>query len=556
MNRDIDPHVQAKPDVELVWRGKAFQENRQIVNFHFVERFKVPCDSSLETQSCCPSIHHKAWHNKLVHGDNKTVMSSLLAGEMRAEIESVGGIKLVYIDPPFLGGVDHNISIPIGDGKTDQVKIIQELAYKDSWKSGPGEYLNVMYERLWLIKKLLSDDGSIWVHCDWKANFMLRAILNEIFGPDSFRNEIIWYYTNKIPDTRKRQYTNSTDTILYYCKSAKSIFNWQFEKREKPIKVSRMQKVRGKKVYPKGPDGKCIYDTRYERTADNVWKFPLLHSHPEMWGYPTQKPVALLKRIILTATNEGDLVADPFCGSGATLEAAQRLGRKWIGCDVSRVAIHTCRKRLIKTLNEEKEAGKILTGFDILEASASDIPVFERDPEANLENAVFNAPSCFKDRASNFKVKIEQCGFNVRIKLTDFRFASSIMMKKHFNSVRGLKSSRVELENGQLYKVVKRKPGIEERSLLTQTWADWIDLWAVDFEYGAYNLQPDQNTNNIYDSSLFCSSWQSFRTPRKRSIDLTSSRWTYRCPGRYLIGIKLVDIFCIETFQLFEIDIP
>lgn len=556
LNNSIHPCLETRPEIELVWRGKSREENQEVAKFHFVERLNAPYDSGVVTQPHDPAIHPKAWFNRLIHGDNKAVMNSLLNGQMRREIEEVGGIKLVYIDPPFLVGIDYKISIPIGEDGVDELKVIQEFAYSDSWKAGPSEYLNMMYERLWLIKKLLADDGSVWVHCDWKANFMLRAILDEVFGSAGFRNEIIWYYTNKIPDTRKRQYTNSTDTIFYYCKSGKGIFNWQFEKREKPIKVSRMKKVDGKKVYPKGPDGKCIYDTRYERTADNVWKFPLLHSHPEMWGYPTQKPVALLKRIILTGTNEGDLVADLFCGSGATLEAAQRLGRKWIGCDLGRMAIHTCRKRLIKMLNEGRKSCRTSTGFDVLETQSSNIPVSDKECEPILTNSIVGAQSCFTDQVSNFKVDIRLSGFTATVKLTDFCFISCMMTENHLNSGKGIKSSKVVVENGQLYKVVKRPQGRKEWRLLTQSWSDWIDLWAVDFEYGANSFKLNENLENISEGPFFCSDWQSFRTPRKRSIELTSSEWTYSSPGHYRIGIKVVDIFCNETFQLFEINIP
>ncbi|MGC8605194.1 MAG: DNA methyltransferase, partial [Desulfomonilaceae bacterium] len=337
ISKDIlDTSASITPGVELSWRGKERHVKREIGHITMVERIHIVPNLCVGT-SLGPTSIQSVWSNKLIRGDNRVTMNALLSGRFSREIEAVGGIKLIYIDPPFLGGADYKISLSIGETSADRNKVVQDLAYKDSWEAGPSEYLNMLYGRLLLIKDLLADDGSIWVHCDWKANFMLRAILDEVFGSTAFRNEIIWYYTNKIPDTRKRQYTNATDTIFYYCKSAKSIFNWQFEKREKPIKVSQMKKVEGKKIYPKGPDGKCVYVIRDERTADNVWKIPLLHAHPEMWGYPTQKPMRLLERIILTATNKGDLVADFFCGSGTLLEVAQKLGRKWIGCDSGKI---------------------------------------------------------------------------------------------------------------------------------------------------------------------------------------------------------------------------
>ena len=250
-----------------------------------------------------------------------------------------------------------------GDTFTKRPNILEEIAYRDTWGKGADSFIAMIYERLVLMRDLLAEDGSLWFHCDWKTNFLVRAVLNEVFGPDSFRNEIIWYYTNKIPDTRKRQYTNSTDSIFYFTRSGKNVFNWQYDKRDKPIKVSRMKKVEGKKIYLKDEQGKGLYDIRQERTADNVWQFALLHAQPEILGYPTQKPESLIERIILTGSDEGDLVADFFCGSGTTAAVAEKLGRKWIVSDLGKFAIHTTRKRLIGVQRQLKAAGKNYRAF-------------------------------------------------------------------------------------------------------------------------------------------------------------------------------------------------
>jgi len=551
LDKSVRTPPQTAPDVELVWRDKKALKNREIADFRLIDRIRIPFDSSSETPRSV-NLPQEKWTNKLISGDNLLVMSSLLKGRMKQEIEAVGGIKLIYIDPPFLVGADYKMGLLVGEDSQDRLNVIQEFAYRDSWKAGPSEYLNMMYDRLWLIKDLLADDGSVWVHCDWKANFMLRAILDEVFGAEAFRNEIIWYYTNKIPDTRKRQYTNATDTIFYYCKSPKSVFNWQFEKRDKPIRVSRMTKVDGKKIYPKGPDGKCLYVTREERTADNVWKFPLLHAHPEMWGYPTQKPMRLLERIILTGTNEGDLVADFFCGSGASLEVAQRLGRKWIGCDLGKIAIHTCRKRMIKALKEEeKKADEPFVGFDILETRAS-------LKDLNLEKAVDPFPSKdFPRNESNiignfayFRVGISIHDLTVSVTLTDFGLLSDGAEAELLKLNGKINSSRVILDNGKLIKVVNKRNGSEQRYLLTKKWSDWIDYWAVDFEYGSN--QSNQDLDNRTDETVFNSIWHSFRTPKKRAIEFTSAVWTYNHPGNYKIAVKVIDIFGNETFKIFD----
>lgn len=174
----------------------------------------------------------------------------------------------------------------------------------------------------------------------------LKIALDCIFGENNFRNEITWYYTNKIPDKRKKIFTKSNDTILFYSRNDGYTFNMQEEKRDKPIKVSKIKKVNGKKIYVRGDDGKVIQIVRDKRVVDSVWKIPLLHSQKEYLGYPTQKPLALLKRIINASSDKDDVVLDPFCGCATTCIAAELLGRKWIGIDVSADAYKLVEKRL------------------------------------------------------------------------------------------------------------------------------------------------------------------------------------------------------------------
>jgi DNA modification methylase len=361
-------------EVQLVWPGKSRVATDRVVGLDHVAVIgqSLACSSAQAPQpfhqeSSPGSPLQTAWRNMLIEGDNKYVLSTLIHGPLRDVIQSAGGVKLIYIDPPFFVGANFSTTMRVGsDRASHKADAVEHIAYRDTWRSGVSEYLSMIYERLLLMRDLLADDGSIWVHCDWKANFLLRAVLNEIFGAEAFRNEIVWYYRNKIPDTRKRQYTNSTDTIYYYAKSQASPFHWQFDKRKKPIKVSRMKKVNGRKVYLKDEHGKGLYDVREYRTADNVWQFPLLHAQPEIVGFPTQKPESLLERIILTASDPGDVVADFFCGSGTTLVAAEKLGRKWIGCDSSPIAVHTARKRLVQTQRYLSERGQNVCDFDLI----------------------------------------------------------------------------------------------------------------------------------------------------------------------------------------------
>jgi adenine-specific DNA-methyltransferase len=213
-----------------------------------------------------------------------------------------------------------------------------------------------------LMRELLNETGSIYVHCDWHVGHYLRSLLDEVFGSENFRNEIIWYYYNKMHDLRKPIFPRATDTVLFYVKSTEAhpTFHLQKEEREQPVKQLLRKKVDGRMVNVKGEDGKVLYRETSERTVDNVWRLSMLRPADltQNLGYSTQKPESLLERIIQASSNEGGLVADFFCGSGTTGAVAERLGRRWIMADLGRFAIHTTRKRMIelqRTLHAEHQ---------------------------------------------------------------------------------------------------------------------------------------------------------------------------------------------------------
>lgn len=288
------------------------------------------------------------WANRLIYGDNLLAMAALLAGDEQTP-SLRGKIDLIYIDPPFDSKADYRTKVVLPGVELEQKPtVIEQFAYSDTWSDGTASYLAMITPRLILMRELLAETGSIYVHLDWHVGHYVKIVLDEVFGKENFQNEIIWYYTNKIPDTRKKKYTNSTDALFCYNKNSdRHVFNWQFDHRDKPIKVSKMQKVDGKKIYTKGDDGKGIYELRTERTADNVWQFASLHAQPEIVGYTTQKPQALLERVIKSSSNEGQIVADFFGGSGTTAAVAEKLGRRWIATDLGKPACMVMRKRLI-----------------------------------------------------------------------------------------------------------------------------------------------------------------------------------------------------------------
>ena len=316
---------------------------------------------------------------------------------MREEIEKHGGLKLIYIDPPFAVGADFSYNITVNnEDVTKQQSIIEEIAYRDTWGRGISSYLSMMYERLKLMHQLLAEDGSIYVHCDWRLIPYMRLMSDDIFGKGNFLNELIWCYKER--ERKLPFYNPKHDDIVFYAKELKSSnrpFNWE-------AISSEYSKVTRAKFKFDDNDGKGPYQIRGRnlqgspvKAADGLskeheGKYPDLTYRdylldregvaPRDWFevgiinkasderlyYPTQKPEALIERIIKASSNEGDLVADFFCGSGTTAAVAEKLGRKWIACDLGRFAVHTTRKRMIGVQRELKKDGKPYCSFEVL----------------------------------------------------------------------------------------------------------------------------------------------------------------------------------------------
>jgi len=264
-----------------------------------------------------------------------------------------GKINLIYIDPPFFTGADFTIRTKLGSDRIEkEPSIIEERAYKDTWSNGIASYLKYMYERLVLMRELLAENGSIYVHLDEKLGHYVKVMMDEIFGYENYINEIIWIYKRWTATANKFQKLH--DTILLYSKSSQYTFNQLLvpyddkeahytEKDEKG--EFRWQYLRGEKYK--------LYKKEGVKMGD-WWDIDYINSMAlERVDFPTQKPEALLKRIILASSNEGDIVADFFCGSGTTLAVAEKLGRRWIGCDLSKFAIQVTRKRLLDIHNSK-----------------------------------------------------------------------------------------------------------------------------------------------------------------------------------------------------------
>jgi len=334
-------------DTKLTWPDKKTEVDRIILPFQTVEVINEPREKQKQLFENWPENYPKDWENMLIWGDNKYIMSSLLP-------KFAGKIKLIYIDPPFATGTGgFDVKVNIGDlSWIKDPSVIEERAYRDTWGKGLSSYLQMLYERLVLMKNLLSDDGSIYVHLDHRVVHYVKVIMDEIFGKDHLINEIIWYY--KTGGRSRNFFSNKHDTLLLYSKGETFIFNADKVGRPRGEVTGHHMKRnvdKNGRVYWTIRSGNKIYKY-YEddlMTPDDVWD-DISHMHqkdPQRTGFPTQKPERLLERIIKASSNEGDIVADFFCGSGTTLAVAEKLGRRWIGADLSKFAIHVTRKRML-----------------------------------------------------------------------------------------------------------------------------------------------------------------------------------------------------------------
>ena len=372
-------------EVFLFWNGRKETTTNIALPFHSIELIDEPRKekdiaqtSMFETDFRGRQL--KGWTNKLIWGDNKLILSSLANGPMRDEILKEGGLKLIYIDPPFAVGADFGFNIEIG-GETAEKKqsIIEEIAYRDTWNRGISSYLTMIYERIKLMHSLLAVDGSIYVHIDWRLASYVKLVLDDVFGTDNFRNSIVWHYGGRMMHGVS-QYNRKHDVILYYSKSETDYY---FDLPKDEIDFEQYAKTRHEKIhtdeegkrYLLAPDANMERTTRqYEeellergRAIDDVWEIRYIRGNAqERTGYPTQKPEELLERIIRASSKEGDLVADFFCGSGTTAAVAEKLGRKWITTDLGRFSIHTARKRLIGVQRELQASGKDFRAFELL----------------------------------------------------------------------------------------------------------------------------------------------------------------------------------------------
>ena len=645
-------------DAELVWDGKSNEVCNVALPFQTIEQIDEPRKESYR-QAIAGNLFDPSgrqisgWTNKLIWGDNKFIMSSLQRSDLWREIQDNGGIKLVYIDPPFDVGADFSMRVEIGNEKFVKApSILEEIAYRDTWGRAENSYIAMIYERLLLIRDLLAEDSSIYVHCDWRVSGYMRLVLDEVFGKNNFQREIIWRigWLSGFK-TQAKNWIRNHDTIYFYSKNKNSfVFNKEYI--PYPLNYRRRD---GEK--PTG-EGYPMEDTWNCHDLDVMDSIQIMSFSSEKTGYGTQKNENLLQRIIQASSNEGDIVADFFCGSGTTAAVAEKLGRKWIASDLGRFAIHTARKRLIgvqrqlKTENKNYRAfallnlgkyqrqyyvaqnphlspqqkelcaeqkwqeylnlilrayhaqeiandllfhgkkgaafvavgplnlpasaefvGQIIDECEVRKIAAVDILAFEFEmgifpkmcEEAKARGVLLSPkyipPEVFDRRAveknqvvfydlAHIEVRshIKKTKNNREIKLELTNFSTN-----YSQPAPNKKSGTVFVERGQVYRKTDSEP-----ELLTKHWSDWIDYWAVDFDYEnrpAVVQTKNESTGEWEERHtgefIFDNEWQSFRTRQNRKLELTSA--PKEVIGKKKVAVKVVDIFGNDTMKVLDV---
>ena len=632
--------------VELIWNGKNPHIQNTSLPFQIIEHIDEPRDDvKLELQ---PSLFDtsgkklQGWSNKLIWGDNKYVLSSLKSGPIRDEIEANGGIKLIYIDPPFDVGADFSTMIEIGNTEFEKSPtVLEEIAFRDTWGQGQDSFLAMIYERLILMKDLLSENGSIYVHCDWRLTGALRLVLDEIFGKDNFINEIIWAY--KSGGSTDVRFGRKHDTIFFYSKSSNYIFNASKEKSYN--RGFKPYRFKGVEEFEDEIGWHTLVNTR------DVWNLDMVgRTSAERLNYPTQKPETLLERIISSSTNPGDIVADFFAGSGTTAAVSEKLNRKWITSDVGRFSINTSRKRFISLQRGQKEKGKDFRSFEVLSIGSYVFNDSKQQSEFNetvlkaykaesIENSVFTGkksnhfvvvgpldlpasrdfvdemvlkckeqkvveldllafefgmgviPDAIEDALKqgvklNLKiiprevfdkkavadgaVKFSDVGYldakitikklETNVELTDFSiFYSQDSLELDGESLQKGKS-KVVLDNGIIKKISKSKEGLVKIEDIATSWIDWIDYWAIDFNFeDRQELKIVKHEDGKIEQvatgrNIFDNQWQSFKTKTEK-IEVISSKYEYPKPGKYKIAVKVIDVFGNDTTRIFDVNV-
>ena len=544
----------------------------------------------------------EGWKNKLIWGDNLLVMGSLLE-------RFAGRVDFIYIDPPFATGADFAFTTQVGEGELKVIKeqsAIEEKAYRDTWGSGLASYAPMMWSRLRVMKDLLSPKGTIAVHVDWRVGYMIKAMLDELFGISAFINEIVWYYTGagRSPERFSRRH----DNIYWYANGT----DWSFDPDPLRVEYAEATKerfshhignIRGGRdfgVQELNPRGKH---------PDDVLKVSIeAPSALERTGYATQKPIALLEKLVAGLAPKNGLVADFFVGSGTTLKACELTGRRWIGCDLGRWSIHVTRKRLlgfenckpfdvlnlgkyerqywqVATFGERKE--KLITERILFEYLSFILKLYGAQPVAGMTHlhgkkgksmvhiGAVDAPVTISeiDSAAEECIRVKQKELHVLGWEWEMGLQDLVVQEARSKGIRLLllqiprevmEQRAADKGDVRFFELAYLDAAIKRPKKLT------VEVTLKDFVIPNAELIPDDVRSKVrkwsdyidywavdwdFRNDTFMQGWVAYRTRKDRSLLLTSDRHRYEKRGKYRILVKVIDIFGNDTSQVFEVEV-
>ena len=549
------------------------------------------------------------WKNKLIWGDNLLVMGSLLE-------KFAGKIDLIYIDPPFATGADFSFMVPIGESGDHAFKeqsIIEEKAYRDTWGGGTSSYVNMLHHRIRMIHDLLTPNGTLYVHCDWHVNHLLRGLLDDVFGTERFVNEICWHYFGFKRKTA-RNFPRKHDTILVYSKSEDHIWNVQY-KSHRPEYINRFKRDSDGRLYrddvnPTGGGSRTIYlDEIPGDIVDSVWDdiSPVNPMGSERWNFPTQKPERLLERILNASSNDSSLIADFFCGSGTTLAVAEKIGRRWIGCDLGRWGIHITRKRLLGIENCKPfdllnlgryerqywqgvtfgKKDKPVTEQALYEYIAFILKLHSSRPvtglihlhgkkgKAMVHVGAVDAPVTIGEIESAVEecLKLKQKELHVLGWEWEMGLQNLVVQEAKHKGIKLLllqiprevmEQQAADKGDVRFFELAYLDAAIEKPKKLT------AQVTLKDFVIPNAELIPDEVRSKVtkwsdyidywavdwdFRNDTFMQGWVAYRTRKERTLALASDTYTYERPGRYRVLVKVIDIFGNDTSQGYDIEV-
>jgi len=572
----------------------------------------------------------EGWKNKLIWGDNLLVMGSLLE-------KFAGKIDLIYIDPPFATGADFSFTAPIGEGGDEVFKeqsVIEEKAYRDTWGRGVDSYVAMLVPRLRIMRDLLSQSGSLFIHLGVQVNHFIRVALEEVFGAENVVDEIIWSYgTPSGGRAAGNKIIKAHEYLLYAVKSyGAHIYNKQFLRYSEKYINERFNKVdeEGRRYQPRkrvDEKGEVYYQRQYLDDAKGVplstvwsdilqtYSMHLVKRAAEETGYQTQKPEALLERIISIASNPGNLVADFFCGSGTTLAVAEKLGRRWIGCDLGRWAIHVTRKRLLGIENckpfeilnlgkYERQYWQGVTFGDKNDKAATERALYEylafilklygaqpvegmvhlhgKKGKAMVHIGAVDAPVTIAeiDAAVDECAKLKQGELHVLGWEWEMGIAASNEGKgglmHEAAKKKGVKLLLLQIPREVMEEQAAAKGDVRFFELayleaeIKQPKKLTAQVTLKDFVIPNTDLIPEDVRSKVkkwsdyidywvvdwdFQNDTFMQCWVAYRTRKERKLPLVSDPHTYEKPGKYRILVKVIDIFGNDTSQAFDVEV-